>query len=418
MSPFKLRAQARGLVLPDDNDDATQTGPVVWDGRAFVLAKEGEHGAREAFTYCHGQRMVGQAEQPCASTTKLVAGRHRFINAPDNSKKGFLWRPGNRYTHRVRTHTAPVRSAYLAMTPSPYLHPVLLYARVLSCCQVQRSRSAPMTVSESVLQNLKIDTNIDGEAVLSAGRFVPYLCDTEGLSYKSGPLMWSEHRFRDVPGQMGHADYEAMCDRLAKTTRWDRSRPPAQCEPGHAAYTRRPSELQAQRDVVRCRARANAVLPCVALLVACVCSTAAGTQTATQAVRNAISSLGLTEHRNCPSDLRRVMQGAQQPPTGTRTLTESTGERTIVPDTAHLAPEHGATLLVPARRGVVPNGPAAFAVHKTPQADLRWLTRVTSQRTSGNVPTKGPGDVPYFEAQCPTFGESRGCVAATGLERG
>lgn len=112
------------------------------------------------------------------------------------------------------------------------------------------------------------------------------------------------------------------------------------------------------------------------------------------------------------------MQGAQQPPTGTRTLTERTGERTTVPDTAHLAPEHGATLLVPARRGVVPNGPAAFAVHKTPQADLRWLTRVTSQRTSGNVPTKGPGEVPYFEAQCPAFGESRGCLASTGLEQG
>lgn len=87
--------------------------------------------------------------------------------------------------------------------------------------------------------------------MLSAGRFVPYLTDKDGLSYKSGPLMWSEHRFRDVPGQMGHADYEAMCARLAETTRWDKSRPPAQCEPGYAAYTRRPGELHTQQDEVR-----------------------------------------------------------------------------------------------------------------------------------------------------------------------
>ena len=124
-------------------------------------------------------------------------------------------------------------------------------------------------------QNIKIDDHKDGEAVLSAGRFVPYLTDKDGLSYKSGPLMWSEHRFRDVPGQMGHADYEAMCARLAQTTRWDMSRPAAQCEPGYAAYTRRPNELHADHDQVRngsaveCICCARTVIATVHAVFAC-----------------------------------------------------------------------------------------------------------------------------------------------------
>ena len=136
-SQFKLRAQARGLVLPDDdNGAAAQSGPVVWDGRAFVLAKGDERCAREAFTYCHGQRMVGQTEQPCASTTKLVAGRHRFVNAPDNSKEGYLWRPGNRYTHRVRTPRAPARhadrvAAQIKQCPAEQLREVPAFAEYI-----------------------------------------------------------------------------------------------------------------------------------------------------------------------------------------------------------------------------------------------------------------------------------------------
>jgi hypothetical protein len=102
------------------------------------------------------------------------------------------------------------------------------------------------------------------------------------------------------------------------------------------------------------------------------------------------------------------MQGsakvAEQPLPGTYTVTEGTGDsqRTVlVPETAHLAPQFGTTRLVPGRRGAIPNGPAAFVVHHTPQKDLRWLTRVASQRNSGNVPIHGPADVPYFEKNCP-----------------
>ena len=111
-----------------------------------------------------------------------------------------------------------------------------------------------------------------------------------------------------------------------------------------------------------------------------------------------------------------ALQDVRPAPPGTHKIREPSGESTVVPDTAHLAPEHGATLLVPAQRGAVPDGPASFAVHKTPQADLRWLTRVTSQRTSGNVPIRGPGEVPYFEAKCPEFGESRGSLTTTGVQ--
>jgi hypothetical protein len=96
------RAQSRGLVTPDAAADDTKTcPPIAWNGREFKVVKDSQKGVRQPFSYCHGERMVGQSEQPCASTTKLVASRHRFVNAPDNSKEGYLWHPGHRYTNRV-----------------------------------------------------------------------------------------------------------------------------------------------------------------------------------------------------------------------------------------------------------------------------------------------------------------------------
>jgi hypothetical protein len=86
-------------------------------------------------------------------------------------------------------------------------------------------------------------------------------------------------------------------------------------------------------------------------------------------------------------------------PAGTIAVKEDNGDTTLVPETKRIAPAFGATRLVPAKRGEIPNGPAAFAVHHTPQADLRWLTCVVGQRTSGNVPARGPADVPFFEAR-------------------
>lgn len=87
------------------------------------------------------------------------------------------------------------------------------------------------------MQNLKIDKNQDGEAVLSAGRFVPWLTDSEGRSFKTGSLIWSEHRFRDIPGLMGHTEYEQMCVKLNKTSKWELARPTPKFQPGFAAYT-------------------------------------------------------------------------------------------------------------------------------------------------------------------------------------
>jgi hypothetical protein len=94
-------ARGKGLVLPGDVEpDECQDGPVVWNGRCFHLARP-DASTREMFTYNCGQHMVGQTEQPCASTTRLVGGRHRFINAPDITKEGHRWSPGHRYTNRV-----------------------------------------------------------------------------------------------------------------------------------------------------------------------------------------------------------------------------------------------------------------------------------------------------------------------------
>lgn len=86
------------------------------------------------------------------------------------------------------------------------------------------------------MQNLKIDKNQDGEAVLSAGRYVPWLTDGEGRSFKTGSLMWSEHRFRDVPGLMGHAEYEQMSAKLKRTSQWELAQPPPKFQPGSGAH--------------------------------------------------------------------------------------------------------------------------------------------------------------------------------------
>ena len=93
-------------------------GLPVWNGRAFVLDKPDAASAAK-FTYTSGENMVGQTETPCASTTRLIGSRHRFVNAPDNSKEGYLWRPGNRYTNRVSSQ--------------PLIHASFAKARLRSC---------------------------------------------------------------------------------------------------------------------------------------------------------------------------------------------------------------------------------------------------------------------------------------------
>lgn len=98
-------------------------------------------------------------------------------------------------------------------------------------------------------------------------------------------------------------------------------------------------------------------------------------------------------------------------PPGTLAAAEPDGSTTLVPDSRDAAQEHSNVLLVPGKRGEIPNGPAAFAVHHTPTQDLRWFTRVAAQRTSGNVPIRGPADVPYFEQR--GFGFSTGKLAST-----
>lgn len=96
-----------------------------------------------------------------------------------------------------------------------------------------------------------------------------------------------------------------------------------------------------------------------------------------------------------------VLQALKDPipdaPLGFTMLRENDGDLTAVPDTSVLANRFGATKLVPARRGSIPNGPAAFSVHSTSTQDLRWLTRCVAQRTPGNVPIKGPGGLKFFQ---------------------
>ena len=96
-------------------------------------------------------------------------------------------------------------------------------------------------------------------------------------------------------------------------------------------------------------------------------------------------------------------------PAGTLAATEPDGSTTLVPDSRGTAAEFNNILLVPGKRGEIPNGPAAFAVHHTPTQDLRWFTRVAAQRTSGYAPIRGPADVPFFVQR--GFGFSTGKLA-------
>lgn len=107
---FDTRARERGLTLPDSPEDATAPLPVVWNGRSLERSKPGQNAVQASiFTYCPGEAMVGQAETAGHASTRLVGGRHRFINAPDNSKEGCAWRPGHRYTNRVRKSFCLIR---------------------------------------------------------------------------------------------------------------------------------------------------------------------------------------------------------------------------------------------------------------------------------------------------------------------
>lgn len=91
------------------------------------------------------------------------------------------------------------------------------------------------------------------------------------------------------------------------------------------------------------------------------------------------------------------MQPPPPAPAGTYNLREPNGDVVTVPVVPHLAAKFGNERLVPNRVGAIPNGPAAYSVHATPARDLKWLTRVASQRTSGNAYVRGPADVGYFE---------------------
>jgi hypothetical protein len=129
---FDTRARSRGLVIPTGEDDFQ---PVIWDGKTMHLVKGESSSARENLVYHPGESMVGHVEQPCASTTRLICGQHRFINAPAPTKNGSLWKPGNRYNARVRStvinacERSPVRSAW----PSCVQYPVVLFSLSIQC---------------------------------------------------------------------------------------------------------------------------------------------------------------------------------------------------------------------------------------------------------------------------------------------
>lgn len=100
---FESRANHRGLVLPDMSEPPEP--PVIFNGRDYVLTEARKRGKGPSFTYNAGEAMVGQTEQPCSDNTRLIGSQHRYVNAPSNTKAGYLWAPGNRYTNRVRVHT-------------------------------------------------------------------------------------------------------------------------------------------------------------------------------------------------------------------------------------------------------------------------------------------------------------------------
>jgi hypothetical protein len=98
------------------------------------------------------------------------------------------------------------------------------------------------------MQNFKIDSIEEGEPVLCGGKFVPHMTDHVHISLRTGPLMWSEGRFRNVPGCLGHVEYESMCKKLAKTSKWESSRPEKHFKPRFAEYTTRPMGWESMQE--------------------------------------------------------------------------------------------------------------------------------------------------------------------------
>eukprot|EP00892_Ulva_mutabilis_P005725 jgi/Ulvmu1/3524/UM163_0005.1 len=190
--------------------------------------------------------------------------------------------------------------------------------------------------------NQKLDCHVPGEAILANGKFSAHLLDAGNVPFKKGKIMWSEGRFSHVPGRTSAANYETMCKKLNDTSRWQQSRPESKFEPGYAEYTTRPMDWDRQQALA-------ASLP--------------------------------------------------DAPAGFSAIREADGNVTMVPDTSSIAKQFGSSKLVPACRGAIPNGPAAFSVHQTSTGELRWLTRCLAQRTAGNVPITGPGGIPYLHQQ-------------------
>lgn len=99
------------------------------------------------------------------------------------------------------------------------------------------------------VQNLKTESLEEGEAVLKGSRYVPHMVDDNNVAFSTGRLMWSEDRFKNIPGRLGHAEYEGLCRRIGETSKWELSRPESKFEAGFAEYTTRPMDWE--RRIVR-----------------------------------------------------------------------------------------------------------------------------------------------------------------------
>lgn len=100
---FNTRARSRHLVVPDETpaSDAAKR-EVLWDGKMFHIVPKGKQLQAQAYTYCTGENMVGQVETASTATTRLIGGKYRSVNRESNVKECCAWKPGNRFTHRVR----------------------------------------------------------------------------------------------------------------------------------------------------------------------------------------------------------------------------------------------------------------------------------------------------------------------------
>jgi hypothetical protein len=252
------------------------------------------------------------------------------------------------------------------------------------------------------LQCQKLDPNREGEPYLSNGKFTAFLTDDNNVNFKSGRTIWCEGRFRKCPGRVGHAQYEHMCNKLRETSQWSEAKPVSKFAPGFAEYTTRSPEQTAKlqvcaaADVERCRQKARVPQSAVDTLP---------WHSRAPRKRHRDAATHTARHPGDPSSgltRKHAVQAAQMPappaPEGGASIREADGTVTHVPETGAVAQGFGALRLVPAARGEVPNGPAQFSVHTTPTADLRWLTRVVTQRTASNVPVRGPGSVVFFES--------------------